>query len=84
MPGKPKPVLVQGVYVLHDDHRKQRATFVPVTTGVTGATDIEVTAGLNAGDTIVTGRYKILRTLKSGTTVKTDNTPEVTDTSSSS
>jgi HlyD family secretion protein len=82
--GKPKPVLVQGVYVLHEDHRKQRATFVPITTGVTGATDIEVTSGLKAGDTIVTGRYKILRTLKSGTTVKTDNTPEVTDASSSS
>jgi HlyD family secretion protein len=76
---KAKPVLVQGVYVLHEDHRKQRATFVPIVTGVTGATDIEVTAGLQPGDTIVTGRYKILRSLKSGTVVKPDNTADVTD-----
>ena len=82
--GKPKPVLIQGVYILTQDHRKQRATFVPITTGVTGATDIEVTSGLSPGQTIVTGRYKILRTLKSGTVVKPDNTPDVvTDTSSS-
>lgn len=80
---KTKPVLVQGVYILKEDHNKQRATFVPITTGVTGATDIEVTGGLTAGQTIVTGRYKILRTLKSGTTVKPDNTPETTDSTSS-
>jgi HlyD family secretion protein len=57
---------------------------VPVTTGVTGATDIEVLAGVTAGETIVTGRYKVLRTLKSGTAVKPDNTPEVVTTDSSS
>jgi HlyD family secretion protein len=82
---KPKPALVQGVYVLRADHNKQRAIFVPITTGVTGATDIELTSGVTEGQTIVTGRYKILRTLKSGTVVKPDNTPEeVTDSSSSS
>jgi len=81
---KPKPVLVQGVYILVDDHRKQRTAFVPITTGVTGATDIEVTGGLTPGQTIVTGRYKILRTLKSGTAVKPDNTPDVVADSSSS
>jgi HlyD family secretion protein len=79
-----KPILVQGVYVLRDDHRKRRVQFVPVTTGVTGATDIEVLAGVTAGETIVTGRYKVLRTLKSGTAVKPDNTPEVVTTDSSS
>jgi HlyD family secretion protein len=47
--------------------------FVPVTTGITGSTDIEVLSGLKDGDEIVTGRYKILRTLKSGTAVKRDN-----------
>ena len=81
--GKVKPVLVQGVYILAADHRKQRATFVPITTGVTGATDIEVTGGLSSGQTIVTGRYKILRNLKSGTIVKPDNTPDVAADSSS-
>ena len=67
---------MQGVYVLTGDRRKQRATFVPVTTGVTGATDIEVLSGLSPDQTIVTGRYKILRSLKSGTVVKPDNTPD--------
>jgi HlyD family secretion protein len=71
-----KPQPVQGVYVLQTDHKKRRAIFVPVTTGVTGATDIEVLGGLKDGDEIVTGRYRILRTLKSGTPVKVDNSVE--------
>ncbi len=75
----PKTPLVQGVYLLQSDGRnrkKLRATFVPVTTGVTGSTEIEVLGGLKEGDEIVIGRYKILRGLKSGTIVKKDNTPE--------
>jgi HlyD family secretion protein len=79
-----KPTLVQGVYILKDDRGKKRVLFVPVSTGVTGATDIEVISGVVAGDAIVTGRYKVLRTLKSGTAVKPDNTPEVVTTDSSS
>jgi HlyD family secretion protein len=75
-----KPQLVQGVYLLRTDNKKLRAIFVPVTTGVTGATDIEVLSGLKDGDEIVTGRYKILRGLKSGTVVKRDNSVEVTTT----
>lgn len=73
---KTKPVLVQGVYVLQPDHRKERAIFVPIATGVTGATDIEVTGGIAPGQTLITGRYKVLRTLKSGTVVKPDNTAD--------
>jgi HlyD family secretion protein len=72
-----KPQLVQGVYVLRNDHKKLRAEFVPVTTGITGSTDIEVLGGLKEGDQIVTGRYRILRALKSGTAVKVDNTVEL-------
>ncbi|MBS1822311.1 MAG: efflux RND transporter periplasmic adaptor subunit [Acidobacteria bacterium] len=71
-----KAPAVQGVYVLESEKKKLRAVFVPVTTGITGATEIEVLSGLKPGDEIVTGRYKILRTLKSGTPVKRDNTPE--------
>ena len=71
-----KPQPVQGVYVLQTDHKKTRANFVPIATGVTGATDIEVLSGLKDGDEIVTGRYRILRTLKSGTAVKIDNSVE--------
>ncbi|HEX4154640.1 MAG TPA: efflux RND transporter periplasmic adaptor subunit [Acidobacteriaceae bacterium] len=63
----------QGVFVLVHDHGAVRVRFVPVSTGVIGATDIEVLSGLKPGDEIVTGRYKTLRTLKSGTAVKVDN-----------
>ncbi|MDP9039198.1 MAG: efflux RND transporter periplasmic adaptor subunit [Acidobacteriota bacterium] len=78
-----KPAIVQGVYALVNDHGKVRVNFMPVTTGVTGATDIQVLGGLNDGDEIVTGRYQVLRTLKSGTQVKRDNTtPTTPDTKS--
>jgi HlyD family secretion protein len=60
---------VQGVFVI----RAGKAQFVPVQTGVTGTTDIEVTDGLKEGDEIVTGSYKVLRTLKPDTKVKIDN-----------
>ncbi len=73
-----KPVFVQGVYLLTNNDGKLRPQFVPVTTGVTGATDIEVLSGLKEGDEIVTGRYQILRSLKSGTLVKRDNTTPLT------
>ena len=80
-----QPQFTQGVYVVSNDSGTLRAKFVPVTTGVTGATDIEVLSGLSAGQEIVTGRYQILRALKSGQHIERDNsTPATTDTSSSS
>ncbi len=85
VPGKQSD-LVQGVYLLVQDDSRLRARFVPVTTGITGTTDIEVLTGLKQDDEIVTGHYKILRTLRSGVAVKRDNsiTPvTVTDDSSS-
>jgi HlyD family secretion protein len=60
---------IQGVFVI----RGNKAEFVPVDTGITGVTDIEVTGGLKAGDQIVTGSYKVLRTLRPGTSIKVDN-----------
>ncbi len=69
------PGPIQGVYILSDATGKLRATFVPVATGVAGATDIEVLSGLKQGDEIVIGRYQVLRALHSGTIVKRDNTP---------
>jgi HlyD family secretion protein len=60
---------VQGVFVI----RKKKAEFVPVDTGISGTTDIEVTKGVEEGDEVVTGSYKVLRTLKPGTSVKIDN-----------
>ena len=61
---------LQGVFVV----RNKKATFVPVSTGITGTTDIEVLDGLKEGDEVITGSYKILRTLKPGSSVKIDNT----------
>jgi HlyD family secretion protein len=61
---------VQGVFVLKHEGRKLKVAFVPITTGITGTTDIEVINGLASGDEIVTGPYKTLRELKSGAQVK--------------
>ena len=65
-----KNSLVQGVYRVIEEKGKLRVSFVPVTTGVTGATDIELLSGLAQNDEIITGPYKTLRALKSGTAVK--------------
>jgi HlyD family secretion protein len=68
--GKSAPV--QGVYILETDKGKLRAKFIPVTTGITGATDIEVLSGLTEGQEIVIGPFKTLRALKDGSLVKRD------------
>jgi HlyD family secretion protein len=60
---------IQGVFVIRD----RKAVFVPVETGITGTTDIEITKGLKPGDEIVVGSYKVLRTLKNQAPVKIDN-----------
>ncbi len=60
---------LQGVFVI----RNKKAEFVVVKTGLTGTTEIEVKDGLKVGDEIVTGSYKVLRTLRNGTSVKVDN-----------
>jgi len=56
---------------------------VPVTTGITGATDIEVTSGLSEGQEIVTGPFKTLRSLKNNSLVKRDTEKPVTLSSAS-
>jgi HlyD family secretion protein len=65
----PKKEEIQGVFVIRD----KKAVFVPVKTGVTGITEIEVVDGLKEGEEIVTGSYRALRSLKPGATVKVDN-----------
>jgi HlyD family secretion protein len=62
---------VQGLFTVKDGVAK----FAPVTTGIMGTTDVEVLSGVKPGDTIVTGSYKALRTLRNNTKVKVDNTP---------
>ena len=67
--GNPKEELT-GVFLLKN---KKEAIFVPVKTGISGTTDIEITNGLKEGDEIVTGSYRVLRTLRNGASVKIDN-----------
>ncbi|MDE3149330.1 MAG: secretion protein HlyD, partial [Acidobacteriota bacterium] len=70
-PVKSNPV--QGAFVVEKDPRgRLRAKFVPVKTGITGATDIEVLSGLTPGEEVVTGPYKTLRDLKNGALLKRD------------
>jgi HlyD family secretion protein len=54
-----------GVFTITDE----TATFVPVTSGVIGGLDIEV-SGIQAGTPIVTGPYQVLRQLQNGTPVE--------------
>ena len=64
-PGE-KPKDIKGVYVL--DGKKVK--FVPVETGITGESDIEITSGLQKDLEVVTGPSRVLRTLKEGDTVQ--------------
>ena len=63
---------IQGVFVV--DRATKKADFKPIETGIQGSTDIEVVNGLSDGQEIVSGPYKVLRTLKIGTKVRVDNT----------
>jgi HlyD family secretion protein len=80
-----KSTPIQGVYVIEaDKNKKLRVKFVPVTTGITGTTDIEVLSGLTENEEIVTGPFKTLRVLKSGSLVKRDTEKPVVPASGSS
>jgi HlyD family secretion protein len=72
-----KPKEIKGVYVL--DGKKVK--FVPVETGITGESDIEIVSGLQPNLEVVTGPSRVLRTLKEGDTVqKQTNKPGSTPT----
>jgi HlyD family secretion protein len=60
---------IQGVFVVSGE----KAEFRKVETGITGTTDIEVISGLNEGDQIITGSYKVIRTLRNEAKIKVDN-----------
>ncbi len=60
---------IQGVFVVAN----KKAAFRKVATGITGASDIEVLDGLKDNEEIITGSYKVLRTIAPDTTVKVDN-----------
>jgi HlyD family secretion protein len=69
-PGKAtgQPATEEGVYMY--DAKQQKVKFVPVKTGITGETSIEVVSGVKPGDEIVTGPFRSLREIKDGDKVK--------------
>jgi len=60
---------VQGVFVI----RNKKAEFIQVETGLTGTSEIQIKNGLKENDEIITGSYKVLKTIRNGATVKIDN-----------
>jgi HlyD family secretion protein len=70
---KPKPI--KGVYVLENNKVK----FVEITTGITGESDIQITAGLSDGQEVITGPSRVLKTLKDNDVVKKQTKKEGSD-----
>jgi HlyD family secretion protein len=70
-PRKNEDKELQGVFVVGPDNRAQ---FREVQTGITGTTEIEVLSGLEENQRIVTGSYKVLRSLRNGARVKEEKT----------
>lgn len=56
----------EGVFLMQDG----KARFQPIQTGLMGELTVEVVSGLKGGETIVTGPFKALRTLKPGAALK--------------
>jgi HlyD family secretion protein len=59
-------VETEGVFIMKDNFVK----FVPVELGIAGEDDFEVLSGLEAGQKVVTGPFRILRNLKDGALVE--------------
>ncbi|MCY3808777.1 MAG: efflux RND transporter periplasmic adaptor subunit [Gemmatimonadetes bacterium] len=57
---------VEGVFVV----REGLAHFVPVEVGIAGEEHFEVLSGVALGDTVVSGPYQVVRTLRSGTPIE--------------
>ena len=73
---KAKKEELTGVFVVAGG----KAEFRKVDTGITGSTDTEVLNGLKEGDEIVTGSYRVIRTLRNGARLKVDNQVVVAET----
>ena len=53
---------LKGVFVIRDG----KARFVQIESGIADQKDIEVTSGLTEQDTVITGPYRVLRSVKDG------------------
>jgi len=79
-PGDPPPAAPpkeqEGVYLVESG----KAVFKPITTGLLGELAVEVTEGLAGGETLITGPFRELRTLKPGDAVREAKPEEKTPT----
>lgn len=57
---------IKGVFVLNDG----KVRFVEVSTGIADKQYVEVSSGIQPGDTVVVGPYRVLRTIKDGDQAK--------------
>lgn len=73
-PGQPESVSsrtkeIEGIYIVESG----KAVFRPVTTGIKGEMEVEVTEGLKQGEEVVVGPFRALRDIKPGAEVQVDN-----------
>jgi HlyD family secretion protein len=59
---------VKGVFIV----KEGQARFIPVETGIADQKNIEVMAGISKGDTVVTGPFRTLRSIKNGDAVQAE------------
>jgi len=64
----------EGVFVLE----RGQAVFRPLKTGLMGDLTVEVLAGLQGGEAVITGPFKALRQLKGGDRVRVEANPKAT------
>ena len=60
------PKEVEGIYLMENG----KARFQPIQTGLQGELAVEVVSGLQGGESLITGPFKSLRTMKPGDPVK--------------
>jgi HlyD family secretion protein len=72
-PGAPRDE--EGVYVLEGE----KAKFVTIKTGLLGDLNVEVLQGLNGGETVLTGPFRVLRDLKGGEQVHVEKSKKKDD-----
>ncbi|HNX51698.1 MAG TPA: efflux RND transporter periplasmic adaptor subunit, partial [Thermoanaerobaculaceae bacterium] len=73
-PGQPESVSsrtkeIEGIYIVESG----KAVFRPVTTGIKGEMEVEITEGLKQGEEVVVGPFRALRDIKPGAEVQVDN-----------
>ena len=60
---------IDGIFVV----KNSEAEFVPVRTGIRDQQYVEITSGLSENDSVITGPYRLLRTIKHGQAVEPQN-----------